>query len=219
VASRLVFPALLALVLTVPIGVRAQTVESTLTLSLTATFTEPTATGARIRSIRIGTKDLIEALKEELGLTGRSARLVVRRDIADLGFENAETFLLLDGMLHPADDGAPQEIDLGLPDAFYGHAESFSRRRTDGAVSAFTEQSMNAIGFGDLATDGFEMVLVGIETRSARLQTTRSGGDVGFLFRSDSIKVMGGMSLDLGGFVDTGILSGTETLGSERLVP
>jgi hypothetical protein len=219
VAFRLVFPALLALALTVPSGVRAQTVESTLALSLTATFTEPTATGARILSIRVGTKDLIEAVKQDLGLTGRNARLVVRRDIADLDFENSHTFLLLDGVLHPADDGAPQDIDLGLPDAFYGRAESFSRRRTDGVVNAFTEQTMNAIGFGDLAIDGFEMVLVGLETRSARLLTARGGGDVGFLFRSDSIKVMGGMSLDLGGFVDTGILSGTETLSSERLVP
>ena len=216
--SHLVLPAL-ALALTLPIGARAQLVESTLTLSLTATFTEPTATGARIASIRVGTKDVIAAEMEERGLTGRSARLVVRRDVADLDFENSQTFLVLDGAVYPADDDTPQDLALDLPDAFYGFAASFSRRRTDGVVSAFSEQIMSAIGFGNLAVDGFESALVGLETRSAALQTTRSGTDVGFLFRSNSVKVMGGMSIDFDGSVDTGIVSGTQTLGAERLVP
>ncbi len=80
-----------------PVGL-GPIVEAPFTLRLTASFSKPLANGSRISRIRITNRDLIEQWKEQLGVSGRRARLVIRRHVEDLDGEGARLYLVLDGV-------------------------------------------------------------------------------------------------------------------------
>jgi hypothetical protein len=194
----------------------AETVQSTQALTLTGKFTLPTSTGARMISIRVTTRDLIEATKDALFLQGRSASLVMRRDIDDLNFSDAESFLLLDGTYYPIPPGPPGP-DLDLPESFDGFAQALRLRPQDGVPTSVSDEGTTAFVLGDFATDGFEATLIGIARRSARL-LTHAGFDVGYLFSSVQNKVIGGLMLELDGEVEVGVLTGSLRNGPEKIV-
>ena len=105
--------AILALAIAGASAARAQTVESSVTVALTAKFNETGPLGDRILTVRIGTKDLIEGIREELGVQGRSYRLAQRRSIDDVSFDSVRDFLIVDGVYHDITDPVePPPIEM-----------------------------------------------------------------------------------------------------------
>lgn len=194
---------------------RAQTVEASFSLSLTAQATMPTATGSRIVSVRLGTRDLIDEMKEDRGISAKGGKLVMRRPIDVFG--EPETWLIVGGQEYLVDNPI-SEIEVVLPESFFADAEAIKQRSSDGVETSITAVYTDAWGGGSLDEDGIEMTLVGIETVNLRLLTQR-GIDLGYVVRSVSSKVMGGMLLDIGtGTPLKGVITGSMSIGSEKIV-
>jgi hypothetical protein len=192
----------------------AQTVQSTISISLTAEFSVPTSNGSKIYKGRLSTRDLIDEYKYELGIPGNGGSLVIRRQIDD--FESpGETLLIVNKVAYTLPDEPIGDIDVEMPASYFAYVEAVKLRRSDGAESEIKSLEPIAFRLGDLDVDGFEMTLVGIEKVTLKL-LTQSGVDLGYLVAGTSSTVAGGMlDIDYGSAVVTGKLSSS----SEKIVP
>jgi len=198
---------------------RAQTAESSLHAFLVARVTWPTPAGERIVAVRVGTKDLVAPLLQELGVTGRSVGLVTQRSIEDLSFASPRDFLVVDGARYDVTGKVHRPV-AALSATFFARARTSALRRSDSKEWYFLDYVSEALQIGNLATHGSELTVVGAAQRSARL-LTQHGVDLGFLFASVRIGVVGGLS-DSYAFAGsyqgaTGIVSGWLLRGPEKL--
>jgi len=204
----------------VPSLARSQTAESTLNAFLTARVQTPTATGERSLAFRIGTKDLLEPLLAERGLSGRRIGLVTQRPLGDLEFQATLDFLVVDGERHSL-AGLIRAPAAELPSSFFAHSRISSLRRGDSTELSFTDEVTEALQIGELETHGSELTLVGRARRGARLLTQR-GEDIGYLFRSVRLAAVGGITDSFawsGGYLGaTAFVSGWLVRGPEKLV-
>jgi hypothetical protein len=190
-------------------------VEGSVAVRLTASFSEETAKGARISKIRITTKDLIEQLKLAFGVSGRKGSLVRRREIGDLEGEQAQLYLVLDGVEYLVEDFI-EPLSISLPEGFQGSASGHTLRRGDGAVSSFELQGVSAIALGDLDLDGFSMKLFSLG--GGRFGLTKVRGEEGFLCKRFTSRVTGGMQAVGLAFDSPLLVTGTLQIGPERVV-
>lgn len=195
-----------------------QTVQSTLSISLTAEISVPTVNGSKFVKLRLGTSDIVDGIKDELGITGRGGTLVERRQIDD--FETPpETYVIVDKVAYLVPDDPIDEIDVGLPESYFAEVEAVKLRKSDGVESEIKLLLPNAFSGGNLEEEGFEMTLVGLEKATLKL-LTQQGVDLGYVLSSRSIAVTGGMILDDFdlGQID-GVVTGTIRSSSEKIVP
>jgi hypothetical protein len=199
---------------------RAQTAESSLSAFLVARVSWPTSAGDRIVAVRIGTKDLVAPLLQELGISGRIVALATRRALADRTFASPSDFLVVDGTRYDV-TGRIRPPATGLPGSFFATARTSALRRTDSAEWYFLDQVSEALQIGELETHGSELTVVGTAHRSARL-LTQQGIDLGFLFASVRTSVVGGLTDSYafrGSFQGaTGLVRGWLLRGPEKLV-
>lgn len=195
-----------------PVGL-GPIVEAPLWVRLTASFSKPLPNGSRISRIRITSRDLIEQLKEQLGVSGRRARLVIRRHIEDLNGEGAQLYLVLDGVDYPV-EGFLEPLPLSGLEGFYGRASSHRLNR-DGAVSSFHFQQVSARALGNLAVDGFTMCLFSLDEGWFKSLPIPQG--VGFLGRRFISKAMGGMQVTGLPLDSPMLVTGTLWIGRERV--
>jgi hypothetical protein len=199
-------------------GSHAQTVQATMSVSLTAEVSIPTENGSKIEKVRFSTRDLVEDIKAELGITGSGGSLVTRREIGD--FEGpVETFLIVNKVAYPVPDDPIDDIDVELPESYFAHVEAVKLRRSDLVETEIKSVQPIAFGFGDLAEDGFEATLVGLERITLKL-LTKNGSDIGYLVSSLSSTVTGGMDIEDFGFGPVeAVVSGKLSSTSEKIVP
>ena len=199
-------------------GSHAQTVQATMSVSLTAEISVPTQNGSRIEKVRFSTRDMVEDIKAELGITGSGGSIVTRREIGDLEGP-AETFLIVNRVAYPVPDDPIAEIDVELPESYFAHVEAVRLRTSDLVETDVKIVQPTAFGFGDLEEDGFEATLVGLERLTLKLLTT-NGVDIGYLVTSASSTVTGGMKVeDLGFGPVEAVVSGKISSTSEKIVP
>jgi hypothetical protein len=203
-----------------PSAVAAQTVEATLNAFLTARVSWPTASGERSLPFRIGTKDLVAPLLEELGKSGRIVGLVARRQIGDFAPQASQDFLVVDGARF-ALEGRVRPPATALPASFFASSRASAVRRGTAVELYFADDVTEALQVGDLDTHGSELTVVGRAQRVARL-LTQQGRDVGYLFSSVRLSAVGGLTDSFawaGGFQGTtAIVSGWLLRGPEKLV-
>jgi hypothetical protein len=190
-------------------------VEASFTVVLTASFSQPFAYGSRISRIRVTNRDLIEEFKEQFGVSGRRARLVIRRDIRDLEGAEAQLYMILDGVDYLVEDFL-EPLPLALPEGYYGRASSHTLNRRTGAVSSFHFQEVSAMALGDLAVDGFTMGLFSLDGGWFRSVPTRPG--VGLLCSRFTSKVTGGMQMSELPLDSPMLVTGMLLIGSERVL-
>jgi len=199
---------------------RAQTVESSLSVFLVARITWPTAAGDRTLAVRIGTKDLTAPLLQELELQGRIVGFVTQREIGDLGFASPSNLLVVDGSRQDVNTRI-RPPSAALPGSFFGSARASLLRRGDSKEFYFYDDVSDAVQIGDLETHGMELTVVGAARRVARL-LTQQGQDIGYLFSSVRLTVVGGLadSFAFRGVYQgaTGLVSGALLRGPEKLV-
>jgi hypothetical protein len=197
-------------------GPGARTVEAPYRVALTASFSEETPRGVRIARIRVTTKDLIEQFKQEFGVSGRKARLVILRNIEDLDAVDAKLYFVLDDVYYLVEDFI-EPLPLSLPEGFYGSASGHRVRKSDGAISSFHFQRVSALAMGDLAVDGFTMGLFSLDQGRCSLRSSM-GQDVGFLCQKLTFGVTGGMQVSGIPTESPMLVTGTLQIGPERLV-
>jgi hypothetical protein len=189
----------------------AQTVESLYSVTLTGKLTQAGPRGDRTVRVRISTKDLIRGFTGALGITpGRSHRLVVRREIADLGFEDAREFLVVDDDEYPV--GGTAEV-IEMPRSFHGQSGS-SARRPGWPESRFTQEGVGMFRMGSGALGQSELVFSALARRRARL-LTQQGIPVGYV-HSTLTWTVDGVLVDEDGTAMP--LSGRLALGREKVV-
>lgn len=198
-----------------PVGVPT-IVEAPFTLKLKASFSQPLPSGSRISRIRITNKDLIERFKEQLGVSGRRARLVIRRHIADSVGQGAQLYLVLDGVDYLV-EGFLEPLPFSLPEGFYGRASAHEPIQPDGTMSSsFHFQEVSAMVLGDLAEDGFTMGLFSLGEGWCRSFLPMQQ-DAGFLCRKFTSKVTGGMQMSELPLDSPMLVTGTLRIGRERV--
>lgn len=194
----------------------AQEVQGSFSIALTAQFSFPTGNGSRIVRFRMGTKDVVQVIKEDLGITAPGGKLVQRRPIEELDLPG-DLWLIIGNEEYLDPDPPIAELPVDLPESFDAEVEAVKLR--NGIETAITVLGTSAFAGGDLATDGLEMTLIGTHTTSFRL-LTQNGVDVGYVVRSASDESSGGMLLDVDGFgVQPAIVHGTIRLGPEKPLP
>jgi hypothetical protein len=204
----------------VPSVAAAQTAESTLNAFLTARVSWPTASGERSLPFRIGTKDLVAPLLEELGQSGRIVGLVSRRHIGDFAPQASSDFLVVDGTRFSL-EGRIRSPAAALPVSFFASSRVSALRRGDAVALYFADDVTETLQVGDLETNGSELTVVGRAQRVARL-LTQQGRDIGYLFSSVRLTAVGGLTDSFawaGGFQGTtAIVNGSLLRGPEKLV-
>lgn len=196
----------------------AQTVQSTLSIALTAEFSVPTSNGSKIEKVRLSTRDLVDEIKYELGIPGNGGSLVVRRSIDDFD-SPAETFLIVNKVAYPVPDEPIDEIDVDLPESYFAYIEAVKLRRTDGVESEIKIQQPIAFQLGNFDLDGYEMTLVGIEKVTLKLLTL-GGFDLGYVVGGSSSNVTGGAVFDDPGYEPfDAVVTGKLSTSSEKIVP
>jgi hypothetical protein len=221
---RAVTPARLALALCTWLALAplaaAQTAESTLSAFLVARLSWPTASGERSLAFRVGTKDLVAPLLQELGLSGRIIGLVTQRSLDDLGFQATSDFLVVDGTRY-ALAGRIRPPTAALPASFFASSRISALRRSDSVELYFVDDVTEALQVGDLDTHGSELTVVGRAQRIARL-LTQQGQDQGYLFASVRLSAVGGLTDSFawaGGYQGTtALVTGWLLRGPEKLV-
>jgi len=194
----------------------AQTVQSKLTFQLTFREEVFTTTGVRIASVRVGTREMIAALMEAMGISGRRTDLVIRRDIDDLDVLDGQVILIVDGAEFPVPSDFISNPPLVLPDAFDASVSGFSLRRSDLVVQSQDSETIGAILIGDLQDYGFEVGTLAYQKASIRLKTNR-GVDIGYLLSRAELALTGGILVDFLG-PSALPLTGKIGLGSERII-
>ncbi|HXK22008.1 MAG TPA: hypothetical protein VMS55_04955 [Myxococcota bacterium] len=185
----------------------AQTVQSTVSYTLTVQVTMPTATGSQIATLRLGTREIIEGIKQDLGITASGGMLVLRRAIDD--FDTSDSWLIVGSQEYLVPDTF-EKIQVDLPPSFFAQAEADTGK-------SGTLVHTDALAGGDLQKDGFEATLTGVETRTRRLLAVK-GVNIGYLV-SSSATVIGGILVDVEGVgMVPGVITGTIRTGSEKLV-
>jgi hypothetical protein len=198
-------------------------VEAPFTVVLTASFSQPLAYGSRVSRIRVTNRDLIEEFKEQFGVSGRRARLVIRRELWDLEGAEAQLYMILDGVDYLVEDFL-EPLPLSLPEGFYGRASGHTRNRRTGAVSSFHFQEVSAMALGDLAVDGFTMGLFSLDGGRFRpLVGGRSRPLVqpwppALLCSRFTSKVTGGMQMSELPLDSPMLVTGMLLIGSERVL-
>jgi hypothetical protein len=190
-------------------------VEGSLAVRLRARFQRQTAEGARVQEIRITSKDLIAQLAQDLGVSGTVKSLVRRREVQDLAGEEAEIYLVVDGVEHLVESFI-EPLPLSLPEGFYGSASAHTLRRRDGAVSTIEFLEVSAISVGDLALDGFTLHLFSLD--GGRCVSNAVQGGSGYLCGKLVSKVTGGMQLPELSPESPLLVTGTLRIGPEKVV-
>jgi hypothetical protein len=194
----------------------AQTVQSTLSIALSVEFSIPTESGSKIYKGRLSTRDYVDGIKEELGITGSGGSLVTRRQIDDLDGP-VETFLIVNKVAYPVPDEPIDDIEVELPESYDAYVDAVKRRTSDYVETEIKFIQPIAFEMGTLEVDGFEATLVGLERVTLKL-LTQNGFDIGYLVSSNSSTVTGGM--DFEGFIPgDGIVTGKLSSSSEKIVP
>lgn len=190
-------------------------VEGSLAVRLTARGQRQTAEGARISGIRITTKDLIAQLAQDLGVSGAVKSLVRRRELQDLAGEEAEIYLVVDGVAHLVESFV-EPLPLSLPQGFYGSASAHTLRRFDGAVSTIEFEEVSAISIGDLALDSFTLHLFSLG--GGRCISKAFSSANGYVCGKLVSEVMGGMQLSELALESPLLVTGRLRIGPERTV-
>ncbi|MEX2208620.1 MAG: hypothetical protein WEF50_20585 [Myxococcota bacterium] len=196
----------------------AQTVQATLSVALTAEFSVPTANGSKIEKVRVSTRDLVDEIKAELGITRSGGSLVTRRQIGDFD-SPVETFLIVNKVAYPVPDEPIDDIEVELPESYFAYVEAVKRRKSDFVETEVKILQPTAFGLGNLEEDGFEATLVGLEKVTLKL-LTKNGVDIGYLVSSNSATVTGGMVAEdfAYGEIDA-VVTGKLSSSSEKIVP
>jgi len=190
----------------------AQTIEAPVRLALTIRVTLPTQTGSRIGLFRLGTKDVVEAIKDDLGISLAGGMLVERREV---GSDVSQSWLVVGRTALPLLDEPITVLDVPLPDSFFAIAEAVTIPPTGGPATSRTTLELTAISFGDLAVDGFESTLIGTASESVRLNPMLGEE----LLSNATLNVVGGALVDVEGFTGEAVVTGSFSFGPERMLP
>jgi hypothetical protein len=197
----------------------AQTVQATLSIALTAEASFPLENGgSKIEKVRFSTRDLVDEIKAELGITGKGGSLVTRRQIGDFD-SPLETFLIVNKVAYAVPDDPIDDIEVDLPESYFAYVEAVKLRKRDFIESEVKIIQPTAFGLGDLEEEGYEATLVGVERITLKL-LTKKGVDIGYLVSSLSSTVTGGMDVEDVGFGPfEAVVTGKLSSSSEKIVP